>query len=173
MDIECWGVTSQSKLIRPEDLKKKIDELKKQEVSIASLNGSFDLLHAGHLKILFEASEQADCLIVALNSDASIQKYKSPTRPIIPLRYRLEMLAALQCVDYVTWFEETDPCALLEIIRPDVHINGSEYGAECIEAQTVKNHGGEIYVCELAPGLSTSQIVSKILKEEACDYSVH
>src|ERR1700722_10649830 len=92
----------QKKLINPDQLERKVLELKSLGLKIATLNGSFDLLHAGHLYIIHQASLQGDKLIVALNSDASIQKYKSPSRPIITLKHRLEMMAALEFVDYVT-----------------------------------------------------------------------
>ena len=160
--MKLWEESFQEKVIPPHLLKEKVDELKKAGKTIATLNGSFDLLHAGHLQILFEASQVADIIIVALNSDESIKQYKSETRPIIPLKYRLQMIAALGFIDYVTWFEETDPIALLEKIRPDVHVNGSEYGEECMEADTVRSHGGTIHVVKLIPGLSTSEIIAKI-----------
>ncbi|QLH35343.1 MAG: adenylyltransferase/cytidyltransferase family protein [Parachlamydiaceae bacterium] len=120
-------------------------------------------MHAGHLQIIYEASQQADLLIVALNTDSSIQKYKSPLRPIIPLEYRLQMMSALAFVDYVTWFEETNPCKLLEIIKPNVHVNGAEYGENCIESETVKSHGGSLHIVKLVPGLSTTQILKKMI----------
>lgn len=150
------------KWIDPSALEERIKELKKSGKKIATLNGSFDLLHAGHLRILYEASCQADVLIVALNSDESIKKYKSPLRPIIPLRSRLEMIAALDFVDYVTSFEETDPRALLEKIQPAVHVNGAEYGENCMEAEVVKKYGGRVHVVSLVPSLSTSHIIEKI-----------
>lgn len=160
-----WSQAYQQKLILPENLAEKVRSLKAQKKTIATLNGSFDMLHAGHLQIIFEASEVADILIVALNSDRSIQQYKSPTRPIIPLEYRLQMMAALEFVDYVTWFEETDPRKLLAVIKPDIHVNGSEYGEECIEAETVRANGGKIHIVQLIPGLSTSAILRKIREE--------
>jgi rfaE bifunctional protein nucleotidyltransferase chain/domain len=126
------------------------------------LNGSFDLLHAGHLFIIYQASLQADRLIVALNSDLSIQRYKSSDRPIIPLQYRLEMIAALEFVDYVTWFDETDPCKLIEKIKPDVHVNGKEYGENCIEAPVVKACGARLHLVDRIPSLATSFIIEKI-----------
>lgn len=150
------------KYISPQALTEKVLQLRKEGKTIATLNGSFDLLHAGHLKMIHEASEQADVLLIALNSDASIQKYKSPLRPIVPLENRLEMVAALQFVDYVTYFDETDPIAFLEIVKPDVHVNGAEYGDECIEAKVVKNYGGRIHIVQLVPGLSTSNLIKKI-----------
>jgi len=150
------------KYISPQALTEKVLQLRQEGKTIATLNGSFDLLHAGHLKMIHEASEQADVLLMALNSDASIQKYKSPLRPIVPLENRLEMVAALQFVDYVTYFDETDPIAFLEIVKPDVHVNGAEYGDECIEAKVVKNYGGRIHIVQLVPGLSTSNLIKKI-----------
>ena len=150
------------KIISPDKIGAKADELRACGQTIATLNGSFDLLHAGHLTIIYEGAKTADVLIVALNTDRSIKSYKSPLRPIIPLEYRLQMMAALEAVSFVTWFDETDPCEILTRIKPHVHVNGSEYGANCIEAETVKKHGGKIHVVELVPGLSTSTILKKI-----------
>lgn len=157
---------SKKKFILPNDLENKISDIRKQGLTIATLNGSFDLMHAGHLQIIFEASQVADILIVALNTDASIKAYKNPERPIIPLEYRLQMMAALGCVSYVTWFDETNPCRILSKIKPDVHVNGAEYGENCIEASTVKQYGGKIHIVQLVPGLSTSQIIKKIISLE-------
>ena len=150
------------RLIEPEHLEEQVSKLRARQLSIATLNGSFDLMHAGHLFIIHEASVQADRLIVALKSDTSIQQYKSKDRPIIPLPFRLEMVAALEFVDYVTWFDETDPRTLLEKIKPDVHINGAEYGTDCIEAETVKTHGGRVHLVDRISTLATSSIIEKI-----------
>ncbi len=160
-----WSDAYKKKVICPIDLKSKMDEVRHRGETIASLNGSFDLLHAGHLQILFEASQAADRLIVALNTDRSIQTYKSPSRPIIPLEYRLQMISALEFVDFVTWFDETDPCRILSLIRPHVHVNGAEYGTNCIEAETVESFGGKMHIVSLVEGLSTSSIIRKIQKE--------
>ncbi len=152
----------QKKLIDPSALESKVRDIRSQKKTIATLNGSFDLLHAGHLYIIHQASLQADCLIVALNSDRSIQQYKSPKRPIITLTDRLSMMAALEFVTYVTWFEETDPRTILSRIRPDVHVNGAEYGADCIEAETVRKAGGRLHLVERIPGLATSAVIEKV-----------
>lgn len=152
----------QKKLVEPKNLDELILSLRSKGLKIASLNGSFDLLHAGHLFIIHEASKQADVLIVALNSDESIKKYKGQNRPIIDLKYRLEMMAALEFVDYVTWFDEVDPCALLSKIKPDVHVNGVEYGKNCIEAKTVQSFGGKIHLVERIGTLASSAIIEKI-----------
>lgn len=159
----CFG-----KLILPEEIEKVVAKIKSEGKTIATLNGSFDLLHAGHLEIITEAAKQGDVLLVALNSDASIRSYKSPHRPIIPLKYRLQMMSALAMVSYVTWFEELDPRVLLAKVRPHVHVNGAEYGPECIEKEVVIQGGGRVHIVPLVPGLSTSQIVKKI-QELPCD----
>jgi rfaE bifunctional protein nucleotidyltransferase chain/domain len=159
--FENWPSESFEKVILPKDLEKKSQEIKKKH-RLVSLNGSFDLLHAGHLYILNEAKAQGDKLLVALNSDSSIKQYKSEDRPIIPLEYRLEMMAAIQCVDFVTWFEELSPLKILSLIKPHVHVNGSEYGKDCLEANLIENQGGVLHIVSLKDGLSTSNIIGKI-----------
>ncbi len=136
--------------------------LRKQAKRIVTVNGSFDLLHAGHLHILEEAKRQGDVLIVGLNSDASVKRYKSADRPLVPEAERARMLLALRCVDYVHVFDEEEPMPFLDEVRPDVHVNGSEYGTDCIEAPLVRSHGGRIHVVEKIPGLSTTGIIEKI-----------
>lgn len=157
-----WAQAHRNKVILPEHLKDKVAAIRKNGKTIATINGSFDLLHAGHLHILFEAAQVADMLIVALNSDHSIKQYKSPNRPIHPLEHRLQMMAALEFVDFVTWFDETDPCQTLDLIKPDVHVNGADYGENCLEADTVHTHGGKIHLVSLLPDLSTSSILEKV-----------
>lgn len=161
-----WSKDYKEKIIRPEEVEKRVSKIREKGQTIATLNGSFDLLHAGHLQIIYEASQVADILIVALNTDESIKIYKHPDRPIIPLEYRMQMMAALQFVDLVTSFSETDPIRILGEIKPDVHVNGAEYGENCIEADIVRQNGGRIHIVQLIPGLSTSQIVKKILSLE-------
>ena len=151
-----------SKIVPLDVLQLRLDQEKKSGKSIATLNGSFDLLHAGHLYILFEASQTADILVVALNTDDSIKRYKSPKRPIVPLQYRMKMIASLAFVDYVTFFDEDDPRKLLEQIKPNVHVNGAEYGSHCIEAETVKNIQARLHLVPKIEGLSTSQLIQTI-----------
>lgn len=159
---EHWNQAYKNKTLDPSTIQEKVMHLRQNGRKIATLNGSFDLLHAGHLHILYEASKQADILIVALNTDRSIQEYKSKDRPIVSLEYRLQMMAAIEFIHFVTWFDETTPITLLEKIQPDVHVNGAEYGENCIEAATVLKHGGKIHIVQLVPSLSTTQIVKKI-----------
>jgi D-beta-D-heptose 7-phosphate kinase/D-beta-D-heptose 1-phosphate adenosyltransferase len=126
---------------------------------IVTTNGSFDLLHKGHLHLLNEARQRGDVLIVGLNSDRSVKAYKGPSRPLVPERQRAEMLLALRMVDYVHIFDDTNPIAFLREINPDVHVNSAEYGADCIERQTVQSGGGTIHLVERIPGLSTTGLI--------------
>jgi D-glycero-beta-D-manno-heptose 1-phosphate adenylyltransferase len=157
-----WEKQSQKKLISPQNLEEAVETIRFQKKTIATINGSFDLLHAGHLQIIYEASKQADVLIIALNSDESIKRYKGEKRPIVQLKQRLQMMSALSFVSFVTFFDEDDPRKILSIIKPDVHINGSEYGRDCIEADVVENNGGRIHIVEKISDLSTSNIIEKI-----------
>ena len=154
----CW----REKIIDPQEIEGVVSILRKEGKTIATLNGSFDLLHAGHLYIISEAKKTADILFVTLNSDESIKLYKSEMRPIIPLKYRLEMMAALEFVDLLTWFHEIDPRSILNRIKPNVHVNGIEYGKNCIESETVIANGGRLHLVDRIPSLSTSDVVSKI-----------
>lgn len=164
---ELFTEYSNRKRIHPDHLENFCSRLKALGKSIATLNGSFDLLHAGHLQIIYEASLVADCLIVALNTDRSIQEYKSPNRPIIPLEYRLQMMSALAFVDYVTWFDEINPIPFLQKVKPNVHVNGADWGSECIEKETVLSLNGTLHIAQFVPGLSTSSIIKKI--KDLCD----
>jgi D-glycero-beta-D-manno-heptose 1-phosphate adenylyltransferase len=154
------------KAVQPENVKEHCNRIREQGRTIATLNGSFDLLHAGHLFIIYQASLQADVLFVALNSDQSVQRYKRKSRPIISLTHRLEIIAAVEFVNYVTWFDETDPCLLLERIRPNIHVNGEEYRECCIEKETVYKWGGRLHFVPRRESLATSAIIEKIKR---CD----
>ncbi|HEU4938195.1 MAG TPA: bifunctional heptose 7-phosphate kinase/heptose 1-phosphate adenyltransferase [Vicinamibacterales bacterium] len=151
-----------SRLVPRRELAILADALRAKGKRIVTVNGSFDLLHAGHLHILREASRQGDTLLVGLNSDASIRSYKGPDRPLIPQAQRAEMLLALRFVDYVHIFDESEPMPFLEEVRPDVHVNGAEYGEDCIEAPVVKRYGGRIHLVDRIGGLSTSQLVAQL-----------
>jgi D-beta-D-heptose 7-phosphate kinase/D-beta-D-heptose 1-phosphate adenosyltransferase len=138
--------------------------LRARGLRIATINGAFDLLHAGHLHILHEAKRHGDVLIVGLNSDASIRAQKQAGRPFVGEADRAKLLLALRDVDYVHIFDELTPIAFLELIKPDVHVNGSEYGENCIEAPTVLAGGGRIQIIQRLAGLSTSGVVDRILE---------
>ncbi len=163
LEERSFAKSLQDKIVEGKDIESLVLKLRSQSKSIVTLNGSFDLLHAGHLEMIYQASLQGDILILGLNTDKSIQGYKSSKRPIVPLEQRMLMIGALEMVDYVTSFDELEPRELLKKIRPDVHVNGSEYGLNCIEAEVVKEGGGRLHIVSLVPGLSTSQLIHKIV----------
>lgn len=150
------------KIVGREELAKRCEELRKAGKTIVTCNGSFDLFHYGHLCFLEEAKKQADVLIVGLNSDSSIKKYKSPDRPVITQDQRAALLSAMEIVGFVHIFDETDPIAFLEVVKPDVHVNGAEYGENCIEAPTVKKYGGRVHLMPKVAGLSTTGLIARI-----------
>lgn len=160
-----WKRDFSDRLIEPKDIEAWAGRLRRSGKSIVTTNGSFDLLHAGHLHTLFEGKKLGDVFIVLLNSDASVRSYKGESRPIIELKYRLQMMAAVRCVDFVSYFDEPDPRRILAEIRPDIHVNSAEYGADCIERETVESGGGRVQLIEKIDSLSTSAIINKI---ESC-----
>jgi D-beta-D-heptose 7-phosphate kinase / D-beta-D-heptose 1-phosphate adenosyltransferase len=159
---EILDDTTALRLVPRSGLAPLAESLRARGKRIVTINGSFDILHRGHLYILNEARQRGDVLIVGLNSDASVRSYKGPDRPIVPERGRAEMLLALRSVDYVHVFDEPDPRAFLQELKPDLHVNGSEYGSECIESETVTRGGGQVHIVSRIPGLSTSRILNTL-----------
>lgn len=131
--------------------------------AVVTTNGTFDLVHAGHLRLLREAKAQGDYLVVGLNSDRSVRAYKSPLRPIVPQDERAELVAALRWVDLVLIFDEPDCLRFVDSVRPDVHVKDSTYGMDLIEAPVVKKHGGRIHLVE-KDGRSTTNIIAKVIQ---------
>jgi len=141
-----------------------VNKLKKQHKKIVTYNGSFDILHLGHIRSIQDAKKQGDILIILLNSDNSIKKYKGSKKPLIPENERAETLANLETIDYITIFDEINPKKILSEIKPNVHCNGSDWGKNCIESSTVKNNGGKLHIIKWEKGLSTTNLINKILK---------
>ncbi len=150
------------KILSEKTLAARVNELHDAGKCIVTCNGSFDLFHFGHLYFLSYARACGDALIVGLNSDASIKRYKSPDRPIVCEAQRASVIAALECVTYVHIFDDDVPMPFLEIVKPDVHVNGAEYGEDCIEAPTIKAHGGKISLVPKVEGLSTTELIARI-----------
>lgn len=137
---------------------------RQKDKTIVFTNGCFDLLHVGHVRYLADAAEQGDILVVGVNSDASVKAIKPDNRPIVPAAQRAEVLAALACVNYITIFDEPDPGELIAAIVPDVLVKGADWAeAGIIGADVVKNAGGRVQRVALAPGVSTTAIIKKIL----------
>jgi D-beta-D-heptose 7-phosphate kinase/D-beta-D-heptose 1-phosphate adenosyltransferase len=133
-------------------------------------NGCFDLMHAGHARSLHAASRLGDILVVGLNSDASVRTLKGPGRPLLAQDDRAELLAALGCVDHVVLFDDLEPSRVLRAVRPDVHCKGADYapprGKPVPERAVVEAHGGRVEFLPLLEGLSTSELIRRVLARE-------
>jgi D-beta-D-heptose 7-phosphate kinase / D-beta-D-heptose 1-phosphate adenosyltransferase len=132
---------------------------------IVFTNGVFDLLHRGHVEYLEEARLLGDRLVVGVNGDASVRRLKGPERPIIPEAERAEVLAALECVDLVVTFDEDTPARLIREVRPDVLAKGGDWALdEIVGRDFVESCGGRVERIRLREGLSTSNLVRRILE---------
>ena len=128
-------------------------------------NGCFDILHAGHVHYLEAASQLGDGLLVALNTDESVQRLeKSPARPLQSSNSRSRVMAALGFVTGVVLFNEDTPKEIIEYITPHILVKGADYAIEnIVGADWILQHGGEVKTLEFVPGYSTTQIEKKIL----------
>jgi len=125
-------------------------------------NGCFDLLHSGHVDLLDRARALGDFLVVGLNSDASVRRLKGPGRPLVPLRERAEVLAALRVVDCIVPFGQTTPARLIALLRPDVLVKGADYRlSEIVGRDTVEAGGGRVVTVPLRRGRSTSDLIRR------------
>ena len=128
--------------------------------TVVATGGCFDLLHAGHVATLRAARRLGDCLVVCLNSDASVRRLKGPSRPLVPAADRAKVLEALACVDAVVVFEEDTPVEAVRRLRPDVWAKGGDYaGAEVPEAAVLRAWGGQAVVLPYLEGRSTTALV--------------
>lgn len=151
-------------LTAPEALVALVAQLRAEGKTIVTTNGSFDLLHRGHLGLLSVARRAGDVVIVGLNSDVSVRAYKGPLRPIVPESDRAALLLALETVDYVYLFDEPECLEFVRLARPDVHVNDAAYGPLCIEAELVAQGGGRLLLVHKAPGASSTDIVRRVVE---------
>ena len=167
-DASNWRT---DKILTTEEAQVKADELRSAGKRLVTLNGSFDMLHAGHLDQLEEAKQQGDVLFVGLNSDQSIKGKKGDSRPLIPEPARAAMLAALTCVDYVVIMNgdyDSEPMeTLLPAVKPDVHVNGPDRGAPetWIEWPALQEINAEGYTVQKKNDFSTTQLIEKIKRD--------
>lgn len=157
----------ESKVCDVDELERQVSARRKAGQRVVLTNGCFDLLHVGHVGYLQEAAREGDCLIVAINSDASVRRLgKGDDRPIFDQEYRARMLAGLEAVDYVVTFDEDTPHALLNQIRPDVLVKGGTYSAEeIVGREIVLSYGGTVKPMGMTPGVSTTEIVRRLRGE--------
>ncbi len=138
-------------------------KLRKSGKRIVTTNGTFDLLHTGHVDSMARAKSLGDVLMVGVNSDASVRRYKGPSRPIVDAKERSLMLAALECVDYVFIFSSDTPIPWIRAIRPDVHAKGSDRSMDqVVEKDAVEKIGGKIVLLPHTGRRSTTMLIERI-----------
>lgn len=138
-------------------------EWKRAGKKVVLTNGCYDILHPGHIRLLEKARSVGDVLILALNTDASVQRLKGPNRPLISETERAEVAAALSAVDAVTFFDEDTPRELIAAVLPDVLIKGADWAHFIAGREEVEAAGGEVLALPLEPGYSTTNIVEEVL----------
>jgi rfaE bifunctional protein nucleotidyltransferase chain/domain len=160
------------KILSQEQLSWAIDIARKRGLSIVTTNGTFDLLHVGHMKALRYTSQLADILVVGINSDASVKAYKYPDRPIIPQQYRAYQVATMECVDLVCVFDGCEIGGpLLELVRPNVHTTGSNWYGHIPEQAIADELGIPIHIVppfqdDDGTTWSTTEIIGRITRLE-------
>lgn len=150
------------------DLREEVERAQREGKTVVFTNGCFDILHIGHVRYLQDARALGDILVVGVNSDDSVRRLKGPDRPVVPEFERVEILSALECVDYVTLFTEDTPIELILALKPDIHVKGGDYRPEDLpEAEAVRKVGGRIeivpYTSTETQGRSTTNLIGKII----------
>jgi rfaE bifunctional protein nucleotidyltransferase chain/domain len=141
-------------------------EWKRAGKTVVFTNGCYDVLHPGHVRLLERARELGDVLVLALNTDASVQRLKGPSRPLIPENDRAELAAALQAVDAVALFDEDTPRELIAEVLPDILVKGADWAHWIAGREEVEAAGGKVLALSLEPGYSTTGIVEGILSRK-------
>ena len=154
-----------SKITSKLELESQLKNWRSQDQKIVFTNGCFDLLHFGHIDYLAKARDLGDRLIIGLNTDASISRIKGPSRPVKDQMSRAHILAAIQFVDAVIFFDEETPIELISWIKPDVLVKGSDYTIKgIIGHELVLENGGEVKTISFVEGFSSSKLIDKIIK---------
>ncbi|MDX1884115.1 PfkB family carbohydrate kinase [Mycolicibacterium sp. 120270] len=138
-----------------------VEALRRRGGRLVATGGCFDLLHTGHVRLLHQARQLGDALVVLVNSDDSVRALKGPRRPVMPAQDRARVLSALECVDEVIIFDEGSPAAVLDRLRPDVWVKGGDYTeADLPEAEVVRRHGGEVVLLPTVAGYSSTKLIA-------------
>jgi len=152
-------------IMNREKLKKAVNSLKKAGKKVVFTNGCYDLLHVGHIRLLQSARKKGDILIVAINSDASVRRIKGDKRPLVNQKERAETLAALECIDIVTVFNEDDPFNIIKDIMPDILVKGGDWPLDkIIGSDIVIKNGGKVMNIKYQAGKSTTNLVGRVVK---------
>ena len=156
-----------AKILSLEALQPLVKEMKQQGRKVVLANGCFDWLHVGHVRYLWEARQLGDCLVVAVNADASVRALKGPPRPLMPEQERAEILAALACVDYVLVFEELNVERVLRSLQPHVHCKGTDYSEQTVpEREVVLSYGGRIAIAGDPKDHSTRSLLQGLMQTQ-------
>ena len=157
------SIRFESKILDPEALQSRL-KLAATQRPLVFTNGVFDILHRGHVTYLDQAAQLGATFVVALNTDASVRRLgKGDDRPLNTLEDRLALVASLGCVDFVTWFDEDTPQALIERLRPDLIVKGGDYDMETLpETAAVRSWGGDAVAIPFEFERSTTALVKKI-----------
>ncbi|MDQ3115022.1 MAG: adenylyltransferase/cytidyltransferase family protein [Verrucomicrobiota bacterium] len=154
-----------AKILTLTELAQRAEELRAQGRKLVLTNGCFDLLHVGHVRYLRQAAEFGDALAVAVNGDESVRALKGPGRPLNGADDRAEVLAALECVDFITIFPAMRATEVIEAVRPGIYVKGGDYTLESLDAEEVaalKKAGAEIKTLPLVPGKSTTRLIERM-----------
>lgn len=163
----------QRKVKSIEELSAMGEEAKRRGWRIVFSNGCFDLLHVGHIQLLQAARRQGDLLIIGINSDDSVRRLKGPGRPLIPEKERLQILASLDCVDYLVVYDETTPNSLIERLRPDILAKGANYTPDEVTGhEIVEQYGGRVALIPIQREISVSGLVDHIVQHFSRDSSL-
>ena len=159
-----WKMAARDKVKELAELQLICQSARRSGKRVVFTNGCFDLLHVGHVRYLEAARAMGDLLLVGVNSDSSMQFIKGPLRPITPESERSELIAALQCVDYVVLFSAPDPLAVIQSLRPEILVKGSDWPLDgIVGAEVVLQSGGTVAQVPIVPDTSTSLIIERIL----------
>lgn len=154
------------RIVSRRELKKALAAERRKGRRIVFTNGCFDILHAGHVKLLGRARTLGDILVVGLNSDSSVRRLKGANRPLMPARDRATILASLACVDYVVGFGADTPYSLIKAIMPDVLVKGGDYPIDdIVGADVVRAAGGQVRRIALLRGRSSSDLLLRARKQ--------
>ncbi len=153
-----------TKILTPAEMIRERARLKASGKTVVFTNGCFDILHCGHVSYLNFARGQGDVLILGMNSDASVKRNKGDDRPINCEQDRAEVLAALECIDYVVLFNEDEPAALIETLLPDVLVKGEDWAHYVSGREAVEAAGGKVVLAKMVAGRSTTGTIEKVLK---------
>jgi rfaE bifunctional protein nucleotidyltransferase chain/domain len=160
---KCYPSNVRSKVRSVDELKETVAQERQKGKKIVFTNGCFDLLHRGHLHLLREAKKLGDVLVVAINTDSSVRGLKGTSRPVLSLDERAEFLEALEMVDYVTSFDEAEPCNVIRKLQPDVLVKGGDWSkSQVIGNGLVEERGGKVAIIPYLEGYSTSKIIERI-----------